>query len=80
MVKTKQEFLKSAIIKTILTGLLYLLMPIPASIYWKYIGHEWWGYTVLGGGILILGNVILLVRAWVLALDSFTREQYNKND
>jgi len=55
-------------------------MPLAARIYTQYIGSEYVGYTVFGAGILIIGNLILLVRAWALAFDKGFRERYLKED
>jgi hypothetical protein len=83
MKRNKHYFLRLAVIKTMLSGLLYLLMPLFAHFYHLVIGKafdNYWGYVVLGGGIMILGNVILLVRAWALAFDSDVRKSYYEED
>ncbi len=79
MKQNKHYFLRLAIIKTMLSGFLYLLMPLIAHFYHLLIGKafdHYWGYVVLGGAIMIIGNMILLARAWTLAFDSDARERY----
>lgn len=78
--KNKRYFLRLAIMKTMLSGALYLLMPLLAHLYDKAMPDGYEGYTVYGGGILILGNLILLVRAWAFALNKDERKAYLKED
>jgi hypothetical protein len=80
MSKNKHYFLRIAIIKTMITGSFYLFVPILAKLYHSYIGWDYIGYTAFGSGVLILGNMILLVRAWTLAFDSDTRRNYFKEN
>ena len=79
MKRNKHYFLRLAIIKTMLSGFLYLLMPLIAHFYHLIIGKafdDYWGYVVFGGAIMIIGNMILLFRAWALAFDSDMRDRY----
>ena len=80
MKKNKHYFLRIAILKTMATGCFYLLLPIMAKYYFSYMGHEYIGYTAFGSGVMILGNIILLVRAWALAFDGDLRKQYLNED
>lgn len=78
--KNKHHFLRLAILKTMGAGLLYLAMPLAAKFYHHFVGSEYFGYTVFGAGIMITGNIILLVRAWILAFDPDARKSYYKKD
>lgn len=78
--KNKQYFLQRAIVKTIATGLFYLLMPIPAKYYFSIIGTDFVGYTIFGVAIMILLSVVLLIRAWAFAFDADLRNAYLKED
>lgn len=78
--KNKHYFLRMAILKTMSTGLLYLIMPVFATYYEKYVGGQCIGYTMFGAGIMIVGNIILLIRAWGLALDKDVRKSYLSED
>jgi len=78
--KNKHYFLRLAIIKTMLTGLMYLMMPLAANFYNDYIPDGYFGYTIFGAGIMIIGNLILLVRAWAFALDKDLRKDFLNND
>lgn len=80
MTKNKHYFLRIAILKTMASGCLYLLMPLVAKFYHYYIGGEYEGYTIFGSGVMILGNIILLVRAWALAFDKDLRKSYLAED
>jgi hypothetical protein len=80
MIKDKHYFLRLAILKTMASGFFYLLMPLPAKWYQEIIGNEYYGYTIFGSTILIIGNIILLVRAWVFAFDKTERENFLNND
>lgn len=80
MTKNKHYFLRIAILKTMATGFLYLLMPVVAKIYHSYVGWDYIGYTAFGAGVMILGNLVLLIRAWVLAFDKDIRKEYLKED
>ena len=85
MKKNKHYFLRIAIIKTMITGFMFLLMPVLASLYHNLIGDEsfesYFGYIIGAGIVLIIGNMILLVRSWVLALDKDYRRDYlNDNE
>jgi len=84
MKKNKHYFLRLAIIKTMLLGFTFLIMPVLASLYHKLIGEDafnaYFGYTVAAGIVLIIGNLILVVRAWVLAFDRALREDYLRED
>ena len=68
MKKTKQYYMRMAIIKTIVSGLIYLCMPIIAGQYHKLIGNEafenYVGYIAAAGFLFIAGSLILLVMAW----------------
>ena len=81
--KNKHDFLRLAVLKTMLSGFFYLLMPLFAHFYHSIIGKafdNYWGYIVFGSSIMIIANIILLVKAWALALDSDTRKIYYKED
>jgi hypothetical protein len=78
--KNKHYFLRLAILKTMATGFLYLAMPIVAKIYHNYVGWDYVGYTAFGAGVMILGNLTLLIRAWALAFDKDLRKNYLKED
>jgi hypothetical protein len=80
MKKNKQYFFNVAILRTIASGLLYLFMPLLAKIYAYYVGYEYVGYTLLGGGILVIFNIVGLCRSWVLAFDSDLRKDYLNQD
>lgn len=80
MKKDKHYFLRLAILKTIVSGTLYLFLPLLAKIYAKYVGYEYIGYTMLGAGILLIGNLGLLCRSWVLAFDKDVRKDYLKEN
>lgn len=80
MKKNKHYFLRIAILKTMGTGFLYLLMPIVAKFYNQYIGDNYIGYTIFGSAVMIIGNIILLVRAWALAFDRDLRKEYLTDD
>tara|TARA_R110000744_G_scaffold163686_1_gene280711 strand:+ start:1285 stop:1539 length:255 start_codon:yes stop_codon:yes gene_type:complete len=84
MKKDKHYFLRLAIIKTMALGITFLTMPILASIYHNFIGdkvfNSYFGYVVAAGIVLIIGNLILVFRAWVLAFDKTSRSQYLKED
>jgi hypothetical protein len=80
MRKNKHYFLRIAILKTMITGTFYLFVPVGANLYHKYIGWEYWGYIAFGSGIMIIGNLILLIRAWVLAFDKDVRREYYTED
>jgi hypothetical protein len=80
MNKNKHYFLRLAILKTMATGMFYLFVPLIAKMYHSYIGWDYIGYTALGSGIMILGNIVLLVRAWALAFDSQIRKDYFKEN
>ncbi len=67
-----------AILKTTATGLLYLFIPIPAKYYISIIGTDYIGYVAAGSSIMIIGNLILLVRAWALAFDKELRKEYHE--
>lgn len=78
--KNKHYFIRIAVLKTIITGWVYLMMPIAATLYNNYVPDGYTGYTFLGGGIMIIGNMILLIRAWGIALDKDLRKNYlNEN-
>ena len=79
-IKNKHYFLRLAILKTMASGCLYLLMPIGAKLYYNYFGGQYVWYTIFGSGVLILGNFILLIRAWALALDKDVRKSYLTED
>ena len=79
-IKNKHYFLRLAILKTMASGCLYLLMPIGAKIYHNFVGGQYIGYTVFGSGVMILGNFILLIRAWALAFDKDVRKTYLTED
>lgn len=78
--KNKQYFLRQAIIKTIVTGLAYLLMPVWASFYDKFIPEGYGVYQFIGSVVLLLGNIVLLVHSWALALDKDVRANYHKDN
>jgi hypothetical protein len=78
--KNKHYFLKMAILKTMASGLVYLMMPVAAKAYHSYMGGEYIGYTIFGSAVMIIGNIILLVRAWTFALDKGEREKFLSND
>ncbi len=80
MKKNKHYFLRIAILKTMVTGSLYLLMPLAAKIYDQYVGNGYYGYTIFGAAIMIIGNIILLIRAWTLAFDNDARKAYLSED
>ena len=80
MKKTRGYFLRIAIIKTMFCGFIYLMMPVAASFYHANIPSGWVGYTAFGAAIMIISNVILLVRAWALALDKETRDRYVESE
>lgn len=80
MVKNKHYFLRIAILKTMASGCFYLLMPLAAKLYEQVMQGEYFGYTIFGAGVMILGNIILLVRAWVLAFDKDIRDAYLNKD
>jgi hypothetical protein len=80
MTKNKHYFLRIAILKTMASGCFYLLMPLAAKFYHQYVGSEYVGYTIFGSGVMILGNIILLVRAWALAFDKDLRKSYLTED
>ncbi len=84
MKKDKHYFLRLAIIKTMALGITFLTMPILASIYHNLIGdkvfNSYFGYIIAAGILLIVCNLILVVRAWVLAFDKNLRNQYLKED
>jgi len=84
MKKSKQHYLSLAIVKTMLTGIFYCFMPLLASLYHAFIGDEafnrYFGYAVLGGGVMILGSVILLCWAWAKALDKDIRRAWEEED
>jgi hypothetical protein len=83
MKKNKHYFLRMAILKTMATGVFYLFIPIFAEIYHSAFTNaieRYWGYSVLGASIMILGNIVLLVRAWTLAFDSDVRKRYFEGD
>ncbi len=80
MKKNKHYFLRLAILKTMISGFIYLLMPALATMYHSLIGDaafsNYFGYIIASGVIMVLGNMILLVRSWALALDSDIRRDY----
>lgn len=80
MKKNKHYFLRLAILKTMATGSFYLFVPVLAKIYHNFIGWDYIGYTIFGGAVLIVGNVILLVRSWALAFDKYMRKEYLKDE
>lgn len=80
MIKTKQQFLRRALIQTAITGLMYLLLPVVAKMYHNYIGDEYIGYTVAGGVVLAFGSLVLIIRAWVFVFDKDARINYNKEE
>ena len=80
MKKNKHYFLRLAILKTMMSGCTYLFMPVLAEIYHDYIGYKYVGYTVFGAGVIILGNIILLFRAWALAFDGEMRRDFHKDN
>ena len=80
MKKNKHYFLRIAMLKTTASGCFYLLMPLAAKFYNQYVGSEYIGYKIFGAGVMILGNFILLVRAWALAFDKDTRKSYLTED
>lgn len=75
---TKKHFFISAIIKTLISGLLYLAMPPIAAWYTRTVGEIYTGYKVLGMGLIIITNLIVLVKDWVLAFFPDIREAYLK--
>lgn len=80
MKKNKHYFLRIALLKTIVSGIIYLAMPIFAKIYVEYVGDLYYGYTIFASAIFILTNMILLVRAWTLAFDKDARKEYLSED
>jgi len=76
----KQKYLRLAVIKTMVSGFFYLMMPPIAKLYHIYIGNDWVGYTILGSSLLILGNIILLIHSWALAFDSDLRKSAREED
>jgi hypothetical protein len=83
MQKNKHYFLRMAILKTMATGIFYLIVPIFAEIYHSAFSsavERYWGYIILGASIMILGNIVLLIRAWALAFDSDVRKRYFEGD
>ncbi len=78
--KNKQYFLRQAIVKTVVTGLLYLLMPVWADFYNSFIPQGYEIYQLIGAAILLIGNIILLAQGWALALDKDVRADYHKDN
>ena len=77
--KSKAYFMRQAVLRTIITGVFYLLMPVWASLYDKFIPDGYEIYQFIGAVILLIGNILLLVQAWALALDKDVRYNYNNN-
>ena len=80
MKKNKHYFQRIAIMKTMASGLLYLFMPLLAKIYAVFVGYQYIGYTILGGGILVIFNLILLCRSWALVFDNEFRRNYLREE
>ena len=80
MKKNKHYFQRIAIMKTMASGLLYLFMPLLAKIYAVFVGYQYIGYTILGGGILVIFNLILLCRSWALVFDNEFRRNYVREE
>lgn len=75
--KNRTYFINRAIIKTIISGIIYLAMPFLALFYNTYV-PDYVGYAIYGAGILIIGNFILLVWSWILVFDNDLRSKYNE--
>lgn len=75
--KTRTQFLKRAIIHTMLTGATYLAMPLAAIAYGRFMNGAYEGYTVVGVGILGIGSLILLIMSWLPVFDAEARASYN---
>lgn len=78
--KTKHYFIRIAILKTIISGTIYLILPFFAKLYFRVMNGEYIGYTVAGGIIFSILSCIILIRAWAIALDKETREKYLQED
>lgn len=79
MKKNRAYFTRIAMMKTAISVLFYLLVPLFAQWYIPKLGN-YWGYAVFASVICILINVILLVQAWTLVFDDSIRKEYLKED
>lgn len=59
---------------------MYLLMPVWASLYDRFIPEGYGIYQFIGSLILLIGNIIILFQAWALALDKDVRADYHKDN
>lgn len=75
--KNRMYFVRRALVKTMLSAVMYLLMPFAAVFYHKYVPDVYEGYTILGGVMLIFCNLSLIVWAWIAVFDKKVRDNYN---
>lgn len=79
MKKNRAYFLKIAMLKTVLTALFYLIVPLFAQWYVPKIGG-YWGYAIFSSAIFIIVNLILVIQSWVLVFDHELRKEYLKEE
>lgn len=75
--KTRNQFLTQALIKSMLSGVFYLAMPLAAKVYGDYVGGVYPGYTILGTLILVVPNIVLIITAWAPVFDEKIRNSRN---
>lgn len=79
MEKNRAYFTRIAMIKTAISVLFYLLVPLFAQWYIPKLGN-YWGYAAFASVICVLINVILLFQAWILVFDDSIRKKYLKEE
>jgi uncharacterized membrane protein len=75
MKKNRAYFFRMAILKTALTALFYLLVPLFAKWYIPKVGG-YWAYSIFSSAICIIINIVLLIQSWILAFDPEARKDY----
>ncbi len=77
--KNKNYYFRMAILKTIVTALIYLIIPLFAKWYIPKV-DDYWGYAAFSSVVLIIINSIILFQAWMLVFDKNYRKEYNTED